>query len=126
MEEKKGIRRIRNRKYIQSTLKERTFPSAERNSVKKKKERGEFGEKILLSKKLRGSKHITRFSTELEGNSPESEGKKHDSKLPLNNKRGDWDLVRFLSSSYQTCFKYYSQILNYVYRKNENFLFLFS
>lgn len=52
MEEKKGIRRIRNRKYIQSILKERTFPSAERNSVKKKKERGEFGEKILLSKKL--------------------------------------------------------------------------
>lgn len=53
MEEKKGIKRIRNRKYIQSTLKERTFPSAERNSVKKKKKkRGEFGEKILLSKKL--------------------------------------------------------------------------
>lgn len=64
---------------------------------------------------MRGSKHITRFSTELEGNSPESEGKKHDSKLPLNNKRGDWDLVRFLSSSYQTYFKYYSQILNHIF-----------
>lgn len=51
MEEKKGIRRIRNRKYIQSTLKERTFPSAERNSVKKKKREENLEKKFYLAKK---------------------------------------------------------------------------
>lgn len=105
----KKKKRMENKKQEIFNLKERIFLSAERKAWKKR----ENLEKKIWQKTVRGSKHITRFSNELKGNSPESEGKKRFSYHWT--RREGIGLVCFLSSLYQTCFKCYSQILNHVY-----------
>lgn len=67
---------------------------------KKGRERGEFEKKkknILLSKRLCVDQSTLHgFRPSWKENSPESEGKKRVSKLPLNNKGGDWPCALFI------------------------------
>lgn len=70
--------------------KEKKKEEREENLKKKKKN-------ILLSKRLCVDQSTLHgFRPSWKENSPESEGKKRVSKLPLNNKGGDWPCALFI------------------------------